>query len=499
MRRAGVWAFVVGLLVACGASVPSVPVRPAPPSRHEALVAALAADSEGFAFGDGRWAEDQGDAAFFGVAWLAHRGDSSGRLAAAVARSVTLLGGDLGAPPAALDPSARLAGGDGGIVDKIQAALGLIELVGATGDRAPVAAIDAFLDRLDARLRATGDYIDADGSRSLRIYGPTAATALAALAFAEYALLVGGPRADERRDRAAALDDALHARAFDDLSGGGSARGFAFAPNDARLVDLPNVLMLAVEARLFRLTQKEDYRLEARALFAAIQPLKLTDAPARYATPYADLLLGVDAHDLTTLAGQSYAAWAMLLLFEITGDERFVDEADRMFDEVAVMRGPWCESQVHDGSTCAPSCAGGQSCLALRCAADRCTTGALHHVLGGRLAQPEDGLVFCSGCSFEALYVLGYRRQLAGETWSPPPDGDGGAGSCGCGGQACCAERDPTSGALVTRCLPNCITNTPRWKVCSADSDCESGQCKSYDCGAGAPALRYCDKPDGCR
>jgi hypothetical protein len=177
--------------------------------------------------------------------------------------------------------------------------------------------------------------------------------------------------------------------------------------------------MLAVEARLFRLTQKEDYRLEARALFAAIQPLKRSDAPARYATPYADLLLdpSVDTHDLTTLAGQSYAAWAMLLLFEITGDERFVDEADRMFDQIAAMRGPWCESQIHDGSTCAPACSGGQSCLSARCSAERCTSGALHHVVGGRLAKPEDGVVFCSGCSFEALFVLGYRRGLAGEPW----------------------------------------------------------------------------------
>jgi hypothetical protein len=175
--------------------------------------------------------------------------------------------------------------------------------------------------------------------------------------------------------------------------------------------------MLAVEARLFRLTQNEDYLLEARALFAAIQPLKLADAPARYATPYADALLGVDTRDLTTLAGQSYAAWAMLLLFEISGDERFVDEADRMFDQIATMRGPWCESQVHDGSTCAPACAGGQTCLSSRCSPERCTTGAVHHVLGGRLATPADGVVFCSGCSFEALYVLGYRRSLAGEPW----------------------------------------------------------------------------------
>ena len=39
----------------------------------------------------------------------------------------------------------------------------------------------------------------------------------------------------------------------------------------------------------------------------------------------------------------------------------------------------------------------------------------LHHVMDGRLARPEDGTYFCSGCNLQTLYVLGYRRALAGE------------------------------------------------------------------------------------
>src|SRR5262249_50392874 len=128
-------------------------------------------------------------------------------------------------------------------------------------------------------------------------------------------------------------------------------------------------------------TKKEDYRLEARALYAALQPLKRTDVPARYASPYAKPIVAGD--DVSTLAGEATMTLALLLLFEITGDQRFVDEADRLFDGIAAMRGRWC----------APS---------------RCATGLVYDVADGKL-----GTTFCSGCNFEVLYALEYRRSLA--------------------------------------------------------------------------------------
>src|SRR5262249_47579734 len=157
-------------------------------------------------------------------------------------------------------------------------------------------------DRLDAKAQSLGDYFDVgvDASRSLRVYGPTSVTALVALLDAQYALYVGGPRAEARTARSIAIDDAIDRREFMDLvesTGGAVVRGFAFAPGQAALVDLPNALMLALEARLFRLTKKEDYRLEARALYAALQPLKLGASPVRYASPYAKPLLGVTTRD----------------------------------------------------------------------------------------------------------------------------------------------------------------------------------------------------------
>jgi hypothetical protein len=180
-------------------------------------------------------------------------------------------------------------------------------------------------------------------------------------------------------------------------------------------IDLyPNVSMILLEARLFRLTRDETYRLQARALYGAIQPLKLSDVPARYASPYAAVSLGAKTREVATLSSQNYLALALTLLFEITGERRFSDEADRVLDAIESMRGPWCLAQVHT-EKCAPSCGAAQACVSATCTADRCTTGLLHHVVDGRLANATDPTLFCSGCNLQALYVIGYRRALAGE------------------------------------------------------------------------------------
>ena len=376
---------------ACGESPktedPALPV--APPSRHAAMRDALVVDAQGYAFDGGDWLEDLGDAPFFGLAWLARRAkdgsldaDAAARRDMAIVRTRTLLAGALL---------------EGDLQDKVMAALGLIEHVAASGDRSDLPAIDDFVDRLDTLTRTLGDYLEAGADRSwaIRTYGPTAVTALVALVEVQYALLVGGERKNERLERAQAIDRKIHTRAFGDL---GTVRGYAIAPGRIELEIYPNVSMAMLKARLFRVTRDEAYRLEARALHAAIQPLKLTDSPTRYASPYASALVGAKTSDVSTLSSQNYVALALLLLFEITGDARFVEEADRLFDAIETMRGPWCASNVNPGTT-----------------PDRCTTGLLHHIVDGRIAQPGDGTLFCSGCNLQTLYVLGYRRALANE------------------------------------------------------------------------------------
>jgi hypothetical protein len=408
------------LLLAClsaceAAPATNVPVRPAPASRHQALVDALRDDARAFAFKDGNWSEDLGDAPYYGLAWLSRRAaageidrDELERRDAALGRAKTLLSGSLTA---------------GGVQAPVMAVLGVMEHIAASQDRSLVPAVDDFVDRLDALARSRGDYVEADESTSsaLRTYGPTAVTALIALVEAQYALLVGGVRAQQRIDRAIALDAKIHELAFGDLVDGDTgqpARGYAFAPGNPTLFDAPNVAMLLLKGRLFRLTKREDVRLEARAVYAALQPLKLSDAPARYASPYAQAELNVsniDTRDLSTLSGQNYLTLGLLVLFEITGDQRFIDEADRLLDGIAALRGPWCTSQVHDPAGCVPACETKQACVSAACTPERCTTGLLHHTVNGRLALPTDGALFCAGCNFQTLYVVGYRRALANE------------------------------------------------------------------------------------
>jgi hypothetical protein len=425
-------------LIAAGAACEEepnthVPVRPAPPSKHSALVDALVDDARAYTFHDGDWEEDLGDAPFYGLAWLSRRAeggkldaDGLARRDAAVARAKTLLEGSVLESDIAGRPPTTSVGGrpsvDSALEDRVMAALGLIEYVSASGDRSVVPQLDDFVDRLDALTKTLGDYIEvgADRSWALRTYGPTAVTALVALVEAQYALLVGGPRAQERIDRVLAIDAKLRERALTDLvdgKAGRQARGYAFAPGQPGLFDYPNAAMLLLKARLFRLTKREEFRLEARAAYVALQPLKLADAPARYSSPYAKASLGIDTRDLSTLSSQNYVTLGLLLLFEITGDQHFIDEADSLLDGIAAMRGAWCTSNVHDPAACNPGCGTGQACITSACTADRCTSGLLHHVVNGRLALPEDGTLFCAGCNLQTLYVAGYRRALAGESY----------------------------------------------------------------------------------
>ena len=412
---AGVFVLAMTAAVACeDAADDQVPVRPAPPSRHAALREALTTDARSLSFDNGDWLEDLGDAPFFGLAWLSRRAadgplppEDGARLEASLARARVLLASDLLI---------------GDLQEKVMAALGVIEHVAAAhqrGDSPDVAAVDAFLDRLDHLVGGLGDYLAGveDASWAVRTYGPTAVTALIALVHAQYALLIDNELTAAHLDRALALEQKITDRALGDLADaatGRSARGYAFGPGHAEIDLYPNVSMILLDARLFRLTKNETYRLQSRSLYGAIQALKLSDVPARYASPYAAALLGAKTREVATLSSQNYLALALMLLFEITGEARFSDEADRVLDAIETMRGPWCLAQVHH-EQCAPACGAGQACVSTACTGDRCTTGLLHHVVDGRLANPSDPTLFCSGCNLQSLYVLGYRRALANE------------------------------------------------------------------------------------
>jgi hypothetical protein len=156
-----------------------------------------------------------------------------------------------------------------------------------------------------------------------------------------------------------------------------SARAYAAAPGSPNLSNTANVAMLILKARLFRLTKDEVYRLEARAIYGALQTFEL--APGRYASIDAQPDLKTDSRDLTLTADEADLAFALTLLFEITGDDKFIAEADSVFDTLASLRGP---------------------------------TGLVRYSLDGVLAAET-----CAECTYRALWALGYRRALAGEPY----------------------------------------------------------------------------------
>ncbi len=335
------------VFAACSDGTNTVPVRAAPASRHAELESALALEAHAYAFDAGDWLEDAGEAPFFGLGFLARRAqagaadtDERARRDAAVVRAETLLAGDANA-------------------ESVMAALGIVEYVSASGDRRPVPVLDAFLDRVDAQLAAVGNYLP-DTTPGADVYGPTVLTAAIALLEAQAALYLNET---QRVARVRAIDSAIVAAALGDLvdvTTGTSVRAYAFGPDRAEIHALPNAAMLILKSRLFRLTKDEAYRLESRAVYSALE----------------------DARDATALASAGYKALALLLMFEITGEQPFVDKADDVVDGIARLRGDYC--------TPAPA---------------RCASGLV------------DATTFDSGANFEALYVIGYRRMLAGERY----------------------------------------------------------------------------------
>ena len=324
-------AVLVAFVVACSDDGSIVPVRAAPVSRHAALETQLAREAHAFDFGDGAWPADAGTAPFFGLGFLSRRTqagaadtEETARRDAALVHAETLLAGT---------PNA----------ESVMAALGVVEYVSASGDRRPVAVLDAFIDRVDAQLASTGDYLP-DTTPGADLYGPTALTATVALLEAQAALYLNEAA---RVVRVRAIDSAIVGHALGDLvdpTTGTSVRAYASGPGSAEIHGLPNATMLMLKSRLFRLTKDEAYRLESRAVYAAL------DA----------------ARDVTTAGGLGHKALALLLMFEITGEQHFVDESDGVVDAIA---------PLVDGTSPGP------------------------------------------GATFEALYVIGYRRMLAGERY----------------------------------------------------------------------------------
>lgn len=394
-RRSWLKGLCVGVAMGACTTDALPPVeRPAPPFRHQTFADTLAQDAEAFTRRGGDWLEDYGDAPFYGLAYYAYTAPSSATTLEARDRAVSNI------------TDVDFFNSD--LQEVTMSALGLIAYVDATGDRSVVPALDLFIDALDDLVGNVAGYYIYPGlvdSWALRTYGSTSISALLALINAEYAIRVGGERADARAAFAKVAGDKIAEVAY-------TGTGWAFGPDDDRLYLYPNVAMILLDGRLFQLTGDARHRERAVAAHQAIQALKLADAPTRYASPYSAEAMGAQTDDYSTLSSHNYLMLALAVLFEITNEPDYVVELDHVLDAMETqLYGAWCLSDVHPAA-CTPTCETESVCVADSCAADSCGHAVLHHWMDGRPAIADDPEFMCTGCNLQLLYVLWYRQRL---------------------------------------------------------------------------------------
>lgn len=321
---------------------------------------------------DGDWLEDFGDAAFWGPAFLIRVGSAEDRedyLAVAdeafqrnlaVLRQAT---GDLGYFMDSLD-------------EVLMAALGVIEVLAATGDTAGLDDLDALLDLVNMSVEGLGTYLDVDvDSYALNTYGPTAITATVALLNLRYAELLDTPLVEARLATGQAMMAATDAEAW-----GGDA--YRFRPGEDKRYLYPNVVSIMANATAYRLTGDAGYRVRAVQTYQGIQALKAPELGCYY-SPYSAAYMGAQTEVYSTLSSQNYTILALSLLYEITGDDLYRSE----IVEVAtfIQDYLWEDGRI------------------------------LHHWMDGHIAAPSDPEYFCSGCNLQFLYACWYA-----ETWVWP-------------------------------------------------------------------------------
>ena len=144
---------------------------------------------------NGDWADDFGDAAYYGLAYPLRMGLTEGReelvtLATQVKdRNIQLVN----------ETRTRLLGSMDILEEVVMAVLGLIEYMSITGDDAAIADLDGLMDLLNSMVAALGNYLDLDmESYALETYGPTSVTAMIALVNLRYGELLSNDRTADR-------------------------------------------------------------------------------------------------------------------------------------------------------------------------------------------------------------------------------------------------------------------------------------------------------------
>lgn len=382
----------------------STPEEGLPPFRHLDLYRDIQQCADSFTLVDGDWRDDFGDSAFWGLAYYAQAGTSEENQAYLdVAREVYQRN-------LALVQEADLATGD--VNEIAMAALGLIEYMDATGDVAGLEDLDGLIADINGLVETLGHYLPPEvvPGYAMDTYGPVSINTLMALISLQRAYLLPGADTQALVDWASQV-----ARQLDDRFWDGDCSCYRFGNDRPGLFLYPNVSMIILNARLYQLTSKLPYLTRARAAYQGIQPLKVTEesgliGPGRYFSPYSAEVMGARTENYTTLSSQNFLMFSLMLLYQLTQEEVFLEEIDPVLDFIeGYLVGNACLSDIQDES-CDPVCELDMACREESCYPEVCSCAVLHHWMDGRLAIPDDPEFFCSGCNFQLLYVMWYRH-----------------------------------------------------------------------------------------
>lgn len=358
---------------------------PVPPIDWSEIVAfheAMRGYASAFAVEGGHWAEELGDAAFYGPAFYVRTGNAEGDTEAlslaAAARDYDLT--------LVTQATADLDFYTANMEEVFMAALGVLEHADELGDGVGLPEIDALLERTNDFLGLFRDYLNPDGELgafALDTYGPTTITAAVALVNLQRARLAEGAARDAMIGRTREIVAAIDRNAWLEEPG-----YYRFAPDEDRVDLYPNVMMTLVLGRMHELTGEEQWLARAERMFDAIQPLR--QPAGNYYSEYSAAAMGATTTDYSTLSSQNYLSLSLLILFERTRDPRYLLELKSVLDFI----------RTH--------------------LLDEAQGRLLHHWIDGRIALPEDLEYFCAGCNLQLLYVGWYLRARVLPTLESP-------------------------------------------------------------------------------
>ena len=242
-----------------------------------------------------------------------------------------------------------------------------------TSERYRLAA-DEMLIALESLAELYKDYLEIDaGEFAANTYGPTALTAFLATVYLSYAQNYPEHNQAYYAQRAVDVLDRIHRKVWDE-----EMSVYRFAPGDERLMLYPNVTTMAALARAYQVTGERRFWERFELTFKGIQALKDDDGD-HYHSPYSKESMGATDDDYTTHSSQNYLMLALIVAFQVSGEEQYLQEIDILLG--------FLENRLLIGDQ------------------------ILHHWMDGRAAAEPDPYIYCLGCNVQTLFIL-YQLAL---------------------------------------------------------------------------------------